>query len=128
MTAIVSGMAIVGVHHVQITIPTGAEDEAREFYCSAVGLTEIEKPEALRGRGGLWLRAGGAQLHVGTEDGIDRSASKAHVGYEVDDLDALRARLVSRGISATDGVSIPGVRRFEIRDPFGNRLEFLQRT
>ena len=37
-------MGILGVEHVQITIPVGAEREAREFYCYFLGLSEIEKP------------------------------------------------------------------------------------
>jgi catechol 2,3-dioxygenase-like lactoylglutathione lyase family enzyme len=36
---------IHAIHHVQITIPRGAEDEARTFYCDLLGLPEIEKPD-----------------------------------------------------------------------------------
>lgn len=49
---------ITGIHHVQLTIPTGAEEEAKAFYCGVLGLDEIEKPESLKGRGGFWLRVG----------------------------------------------------------------------
>lgn len=49
---------IAGVHHVQITIPPGSEDQARAFYCDLLGLVEIEKPDPLAGRGGLWLMVG----------------------------------------------------------------------
>ena len=41
-------MHIEGLHHAQITIPTGAEEEGRRFYCGIMGLVDIEKPEALR--------------------------------------------------------------------------------
>jgi len=34
--------------------------------------------------------------------------------------------LQQAGLETEDGVPIPGMRRFECRDPFGNRLEFLQ--
>jgi len=30
-------------------------------------------------------------------------------------------------VRITDGAPIAGLRRFEIRDPFGNRVEFVQR-
>ncbi|MEW9032680.1 MAG: glyoxalase, partial [Planifilum fimeticola] len=62
---------IVGLHHAQITIPRGAEEQAREFYCGVLGLNEIEKPASLRARGGFWLQVGDREVHVGTEDGVD---------------------------------------------------------
>ena len=40
---------ILSVHHAQITIPKGAEAEAREFYCEFLGLKEVPKPESLQG-------------------------------------------------------------------------------
>ncbi len=119
---------ILRVQHVQITIPKGAENSAREFYCDVLGLTEVPKPEPLVSRGGFWLQVGAFQLHIGTEDGVERSASKAHVAYEVDDIDEWRAKLELSGVTVIDGIQIPHYRRFEFRDPFGNRVEFLERT
>lgn len=119
---------ILGLHHVQITIPRGAEDEARRFYCGFLGLNEVPKPKSLAGRGGFWLEAGSRQIHIGTEDGVDRSLSKAHIAYLVDDLDSWSKKLTERGIKLIDGIPILGYRRFEFRDPFGNRVEFLQAT
>ncbi len=119
-------MSIVRLHHAQITIPCGAEEQGREFYCTFLGLPEIEKPEALRKRGGFWLQIGDRQVHVGTEDGVERAATKAHLAYEVTDLEARRERLQERGIAILEGEPIPGYTRFEIRDPFGNRVEFIQ--
>src|SRR5947209_10671190 len=77
---------IAGIDHVQITIPPGAEEAARFFYCRLLGLPEIEKPASLQGRGGFWLQAGDRQVHVGAEPGVDRLATKAHVAYRVIDL------------------------------------------
>ncbi|HLI91285.1 MAG TPA: hypothetical protein VKV37_21535 [Ktedonobacteraceae bacterium] len=34
-------MSIVGLHHAQITIPRGAEDEGRRFYCDLLALPVI---------------------------------------------------------------------------------------
>jgi catechol 2,3-dioxygenase-like lactoylglutathione lyase family enzyme len=118
---------IAGIHHTQISIPRGAEDAARRFYCEVLGLPEVEKPAALRNRGGLWLQVGDTQVHVGTEDGVDRRATKSHVAYAVTDLKAWRTRLQQEGITVQDGIPIPGYDRFEFRDPFGNRVEFIQR-
>jgi catechol 2,3-dioxygenase-like lactoylglutathione lyase family enzyme len=119
---------ITGVDHVQITIPPGAEDEARAFYCRLLGLPEIEKPASLRSRGGIWLRVGDRQVHIGVEEGVNRRATKAHVAYAVTDLAHWRAVLSARGVDILDGVPIPGCDRFEFRDPFGNRVEFIQKS
>lgn len=119
-------MPIIGLHHAQITIPRGAEAQGRLFYCDLLGLPEIAKPQSLQGRGGFWLQVGVQQVHVGTEDGVDRNASKAHLAYLVDDIQAWQTLFLAQGIAILDGVPIPGYARFEIRDPFGNRIEFIQ--
>lgn len=119
-------MNIVRLNHVQITIPKGAEAQGRAFYCGVLGLKEIEKPDSLKGRGGFWLQVGGMQVHVGTEDSVDRAATKAHIAYQVDDVASCQKRIENQGIEISDSVPIPGYIRFEIRDPFGNRVEFIQ--
>jgi len=117
---------ILSIHHAQITIPKGAEDQARAFYCGLLGLREIDKADSLAGRGGFWLEVGDRQLHVGTEDGVERSKSKAHVAYLVDDIEKARQTLIENNLDIIEGIPIPGYSRFEFRDPFGNRVEFLQ--
>jgi catechol 2,3-dioxygenase-like lactoylglutathione lyase family enzyme len=117
---------ILGIHHVQITVPRGQEDAAREFYCGLLQLTEIEKPDTLKSRGGLWLAAGDRNVHVGTEESVNRHATKAHIAYAVDDIEAWRLKLTKAGIRVEQGVPIPGYSRFEFRDPFGNRVEMIQ--
>ena len=117
---------ILGIEHVQITVPPEAVAQARAFYCDLLGLPEIEKPEGLRKRGGFWLQVGDRQVHVGVEDGVDRSATKAHVAYAVRDLVGWRQRLAAAGVEVLEGVPIPGFDRFEFRDPFGNRVEFIE--
>ena len=119
-------MTVRRVHHVQITIPTGSEEAGRAFYCGLLGLTEIAKPESLAGRGGFWIQLGDTQVHVGTESDVDRTRTKAHVAYEVDDLEVWRTRLHEAGIDPGESVPIPGYDRFEFRDPFGNRVELIQ--
>lgn len=121
-------LLILRVQHAQITIPKGSEPEAREFYCGVLGLQEVSKPESLRGRGGFWLQIGAFQVHVGTEDGVERRATKAHIAYEVEDLEGWRARLTENGVEILEGVPIPHYNRFEFRDPFANRVEFLEKA
>src|SRR5256885_180230 len=119
-------MTILGVHHIQITIPRGAEEQARAFYCGLLGLTEIEKPESLQGRGGFWLQVGDRAVHIGSEDGVERKATKAHIAYQVKDIAEWRQRLQENGYKVLDAVPISGYERFEFRDPFGNRVEFIE--
>ncbi len=62
------------LHHVQVACPRGGEDDARRFYGEGLGLSEVEKPAELAGRGGAWFRAYDedgavtAELHVGVEE------------------------------------------------------------
>jgi catechol 2,3-dioxygenase-like lactoylglutathione lyase family enzyme len=119
-------MAIQTIHHLMVTIPVGAEHEARSFYCDLLGLTEIPKPDSLGGRGGLWVEVGALQLHLGVEDSVNRAGTKAHVAYQVDNLAEWRTHLALSGVVMLDSVPISGYRRFECRDPFGNRIEFIE--
>ncbi|GIQ69620.1 glyoxalase [Xylanibacillus composti] len=117
---------IVRIHHAQITIPKGEEEAARTFYCGVLQLREIPKPESLLARGGFWIEIGDQQVHIGTEDGVDRFITKAHIAYEVEDITTVRQRLEEQNITIVDAVPIPGYDRFEFRDPFGNRVECIQ--
>jgi catechol 2,3-dioxygenase-like lactoylglutathione lyase family enzyme len=117
---------LIAVDHAQITIPKNSEDLAKAFYCEFLGLKEIEKPENRKKNGGFWLELGGFQVHVGTEDGFDRTQTKAHVAYRVSDLDFWRKRFEEKGIEIFDSLPFPHARAFEFRDPFGNRAEFIQ--
>ena len=118
---------ILGIHHVQITVPKGAEPQAKAFYCDVLELAEVEKPASLKGRGGFWIKVGDRDVHIGTEDGFDRWKTKAHVAYEVTDVAAWREKLRAARIEPLDSIPIEGFDRFEARDPFGNRIEFIQR-
>jgi catechol 2,3-dioxygenase-like lactoylglutathione lyase family enzyme len=112
--------------HVQFPIPPGSEAEAREFYGGVLGLDEIPKPDSLRANGGLWFRAGDVELHLGVE-AVESPPSKRHSAFEVGNLDHARAQLAANGVAVDDETAIPGRDRFSFRDPFGNRLELLQR-
>ncbi|MGI8664513.1 MAG: VOC family protein [Jatrophihabitans sp.] len=117
---------IIGIDHVQVAIPRGGESQARSFYYSLLGMTELAKPAALAGRGGCWFSAGTAVLHLGVDEPF-RPAGKAHPAFVVTELDALYERLTAAGYPGVraDG-EIAGVRRFHVLDPFGNRIEFQQ--
>jgi catechol 2,3-dioxygenase-like lactoylglutathione lyase family enzyme len=118
-------MTVTGIDHVQVAAPAGCEAEARAFYGELLGLKELPKPEALAARGGCWFSAGAQELHVGVEEPFT-AARKAHPSFVVSDLDALASRFSEAGIEVAYDDLIPGTRRFEAADPFGNRLEFRQ--
>ena len=118
-------MEVTGVDHVQVAAPPGCEEEARAFYGGLLGLAELPKPEPLRARGGCWFRAGAQELHVGVEEPF-APARKAHPGLVADDLAALAERLRESGTDVAFDDAIPGMDRFHVADPFGNRLEIRQ--
>src|SRR5919199_6478334 len=93
--------------HVQVCIPRGAEEEAREFYGGLLGLEEIEKPEVLKKNGGLWYAVADVQLHVGVEEAV--APSKRHPAFEVEDVEGVRAFLELSGVPTRDEPKIPGV-------------------
>ena len=78
--------AVPVLDHVQVAAPAGCEGQARRFYGALLGLDEVEKPEALRTRGGVWFAlGGGAQLHVGVVSEGFVAALKAHPALRLPD-------------------------------------------
>lgn len=118
---------IKGIHHVQITIPSGEEERDRDFYCEICGLKEIPKPQSLLAKGGFWLKLGEIEIHVSIQDKINRQELKSHICFECHGLLDWREKIEAMGVSIDENDSIPGVDRFMVRDPFGNRLEFLEK-
>lgn len=117
---------VIGLDHVQFAIPHGSENEARLFYGGLLGLEELPKPAHLAVNGGCWFRGGAANIHLGVEQGF-QPARKAHAALLVDDLDALVLRLQASGFDFKPGKPIDGYKRGDIRDPFGNRIELMER-
>lgn len=113
-----------GLHHVQLAIPAGSEDDCRRFYVDVLGMEELVKPPVLAARGGLWVRADRLEIHLGVEEDF-RPARKAHPGILVDDLDGLAERFARHGVDVRWDGEFPGYRRFYAFDNVGNRLEFL---
>lgn len=114
------------IHHIQICIPTGEENKARQFYSHLLGLEEIEKPHALKANGGLWYKAGDIELHIGTE--TYSGNSKRHPAFVVENLDQIKSYLTQQNVSIKEETQIPGMKRFSFYDPFQNRIEFVELT
>ena len=121
-------MSILGIDHIQLAIPAGGEEKARSFFIDLLGFREIPKPPALAKRGGAWFEAGTVQLHLGLEADF-RPAQKAHPAFLVDDLEKLIAKVKSAGFEIdTTQPPLAGYRRIHIFDPFGNRIELMEKV
>ncbi len=118
------------LHHVDIIIAEGKEDLARSFYCDFLGLKEIEKPKGLKENGGLWLELDNAQIHLSIEreKGVAPNHTKAHLSYEIDSIAHWSEKIVAAGYEFKKCSPIPGFQRINTRDPFGNRIEMMERT
>ena len=116
---------ILGIDHVQLAMPAGEETAARAFYGDLLGMQEIPKPAPLRASGGVWFVGGGTHLHLGVQTPFV-PAQKAHPALLVSDITALKRRLTEAGIAIVKDERLPSLPRFYARDPFGNRLEFIE--
>lgn len=113
------------LNHIQICIPKGEEEKARELYCDILGLEEIEKPDILKSNGGFWLAMNSIQIHIGTED--LQGKSKRHSAFEVEDLKKVRKYLSDNHIRTKDDQPIPGFKRFSFFDYWDNRIELMEK-
>ncbi len=121
-------MGVLGLDHVQLAAPAGCEADARRFFGGLLGLEEVEKPEALQARGGVWFSVGGQQLHIGVQEGFV-PARKAHpaIRVEAGALDEIARRLGDAGAVVLWDGELDGARHFFTEDPWGNRIEVLAR-
>lgn len=118
-------MAVLGIDHVQMAIPADGESKARAFFVGLLGMAEVPKPANLS-PSGCWFESGTLKLHIGVDPGF-RPATKAHPALLVDDLAGLRARLEDAGYETKNDKPVEGFDRFFTNDPFGNRIELMQR-
>lgn len=116
---------ILALHHIQIVMPKGGEAEARHFYGSILGLPEVEKPEPLRARGGVWFETQNVGLHIGVEEPFI-AARKAHPAFQVGSLAETIQRMEAHEVPYRRDIDLPGIQRIYISDPFGNRIELLE--
>jgi len=124
---------IVGLDHVNLLIDAGddALARARAFYQELLGIEPLERPANTdSGRAGAWYQCGVQQLHLTTEKDASavNKASRRYPAFRVANLKVLRSRLETAGIEIIAGNKFLGQERFFFRDPWGNRLEFVERT
>jgi len=120
-------MKILRIEHVQIAIPLGSQDRARAFYSGVLGFSEVQKPASMSERKSIWFVAGAVNLHLGIETDFHR-AKRAHPAFVIEGLDEVLASCERAGITVKPDVSFEGFRRVHVFDPFGNRLELLEKS
>ena len=116
---------IRGLHHVQLAMPVGREQEAIDFYQGVLGIPQVAKPAHLAERGGCWFEDDRVRVHLGVDPAFV-PARKAHPAFWVEDLRLLAGRLERGGAVVVRDQPLAGYDRLYVDDPFGNRIELLQ--
>ncbi|MBD0724742.1 glyoxalase [Flavobacterium sp. L1I52] len=112
--------------HVQVCIPIGEEERARNFYCNILGLQELERPKSIQNIAGFWLKIADISLHIGTEN--TEGISKRHPAFVVEDSILIKKYLIDKGVRIQEEQEIPGINRFSFYDPWNNRIELIEKT
>ncbi len=97
---------------------------ARAFYSETLGL----RPGSSFGDHWIEFDIGNTTFGIGNGEplGFEPGASTG-AAFEVDDLDAMRERLLASGVEAGEVHEFPGCRTCFARDPEGNRFALHQR-
>jgi glyoxylase I family protein len=120
-------MPVLRLHHVSVVVADSAR--ALAFYRDLLGLPEASRPDL--GYPGAWLAVGSQQIHLLELPNPDPVAARPHhvghdrhTAFQVDDVDALAARLERSGVAFTRSRS--GRRALFCRDPDGNGIEMIE--
>ncbi len=119
-------MRATRINHVSI-VADDLEESAR-FYEQLFGAERLPTARFPQGRV-LWLRIGEQQLHLFESGDEDRPTVHHHLGFDVDDFDAVYARAKELGILDSGAFGTPvrshpaGWVQMYLRDPAGNLVE-----
>ncbi|HEY7801768.1 MAG TPA: VOC family protein [Dehalococcoidia bacterium] len=116
---------ITRLQHVAVTVPIDGLERARAFYSDVLGLREVARPPEIQSRPGIWYSFGSTELHIQAREHVPAQMTDYHPALVVDDIDAWRARFAAHDIEISDQPTIYNRRRFDVRDPFGNRIEIM---
>ncbi len=117
-------MSIRGVHHLQLAFRAGNAPAMRHFYRDLLGLSELPG-EQLEGAA-LHFVAGGQRIDLVGVTQWQPLPAVSHLAFEVQDLPALRQRLLAAQLPLVENQGLAGFARFYLKDPAGNQLEFLE--
>lgn len=120
---------ILAFDHVQVSIPPGKLNEALAFYIDVLGFMRVPKPADMR-QSGAWLTSGGVNLHLGED--LDpatpfAASPQAHPAMRVDNFQALMRTSEQNGLKVRVDAGPSGFLRGSVWDPFGNRIELMQK-
>lgn len=116
-------MDIQAINRVQLPFPPGLQQQVTHFYGELLGLTRMPVPvgEVLR------FAARGQRVDLVPTDAAPPPAPGfTPLSFEVQGLPQLRRRLIEAALEIEEHQPLPGYLRFFVRDPAGNRLEFVE--
>jgi len=115
---------VVELHHVQLAMPPGGEEQAVRFYQDLLGIPRLAKPGNLDAAG-AWFEEGSLRVHLGVDKAFV-PAKKAHPGLVVRELEQLIRAVEAAGFEAVWDDRLEGFKRAYVTDPFGNRVELME--
>ena len=115
---------IIRLQHAAVTVPAGGLERARAFYGGVLGLTETPRPPEIQDREGIWYTLGSTELHIQVRGEVPPPGDH-HPALVVDDIEAWRTRCEEQGVEMRAQPTIFGRQRFDVFDPFGNRIELM---
>jgi len=118
----IMGLKIEAIDHV--TVQVTDVPRAKAFYGKLLGLEEMERPKSFDFPG-AWYRAGTAVVHLVSQE-KGEPEGRHHFCLWVADIKEAFKTLHDAGqaVQWDTRRKIPGIARFFIRDPDGNRIEF----
>lgn len=110
-----------------ITYNVKNKDAALKWYTEVLGLGQI--PKMVDSDNLYWLQLpSGAMVHI-IENPDAPSAPSHHTAFEVDDIEAAKADMESKGVEVTDiSLRHDGQRACYLNDPDGNRIELCTKS
>ena len=118
-------MAVLKIDHFQVAIPMGRVPDALAFYEGVLQFVRVPKPAELDQRG-AWLTQGPVNLHLGEVEEFE-AARRAHPALLVDNIDQLLEKAELGGYPLRIDAGPTGYKRASVFDPFGNRIELMQK-
>ena len=105
-----------------VTVQITDIERSKKFYGEVLGLEEVERPESFDFVG-AWFRTGNALIHLVAQPEPDPE-TQAHFCLWAADIKDVFTEFETLGFKVQwNKRKIPGIDRFFIRDPDGNRIE-----
>jgi catechol 2,3-dioxygenase-like lactoylglutathione lyase family enzyme len=118
-------ITFIRADHIHICVPPERLEEARQFYTQIIGLSLIERPKELNASRGYWFKLADIELHIGVEPAGTKT--RRHTALEITDIKEARQHLTNNKVQIEEEPHLPGRERFAFIDPFGNKMELLEK-